>query len=61
MMMVCIYYMVKDKKPFSPCDYEELMDPQKKPQKVVLNDANVFDYLKAQGYDTSSLVKCNDN
>lgn len=61
MMMVCIYYMVKDKKPFSPCDYEELMDPQINPQKVVLNDANVFDYLKAQGYDTSSLVKCNDN
>lgn len=61
MMMVCIYYMVKDKKPFAPCDYEELMDPQKNPQKVVLNDANVFDYLKAQGYDTSSLVKCSDN
>ena len=37
------------------------MDPQKHPQKVVLNDANVFEYLKAQGYDTSSLVKCNDN
>jgi hypothetical protein len=61
MMMVCIYHMVKDKKPFTPCDYEEFMNPQKQPQKVVLNDANVFEYLKAQGYDTSSLVKCNDN
>ena len=53
--------MVKDKKTFSPCDYEELVDPQNNPKKVVLNDANVFDYLKAQGYDISSLVKCNDN
>ena len=61
MMMVCIYHMVKDKKPFSPCDYEELMDPQEHPQKVVLNDANVFNYLLEQGYDLSSLVKCNDN
>lgn len=61
MMMVCIYHMVKNKKPFTPCDYEELMDPQKHPEKVVLNDANVFKYLQEQGYDTSSLVKCNDN
>ena len=61
MMMVSIYHMVKDLKPFCPSDYEELMDPQKHPQKVVLNDANVFDYLKNQGYDISSLVKCNDN
>ena len=59
MMMVSIYHMVKDKKPFSPCDYEELMDPHKHPQRVVLNDVNVFEYLRAQGYDTSSLVKCN--
>jgi len=61
MMMVCIYHMVKDKKPFSPCDYEELMDPQEHPKKVVLNDASVFDYLREQGYDLSSLVKCNDS
>lgn len=53
--------MVKDKQPFSPCDYEELLNPQEHPQRVVLNDANVFDYLNAQGYDTSSLVKCNDD
>lgn len=61
MMMVCIYHMVKDKKSFNPCDYEELMDPQEHPKKVVLNDANVFHYLLEQGYDLSSLVKCNDN
>ena len=52
MMMVSIYHMVKDKQPFSPCDYEELLNPQEHPQRVVLNDANVFDYLNAQGYDT---------
>ena len=61
MMMVSIYHMVKDKQPFSPSDYEELLNPQEHPQRVVLNDANVFDYLNAQGYDTSSLVKCNDD
>ena len=61
MMMVSIYHMVKDKQPFSPCDYEELLNPQEHPQRVVLNNANVFDYLNAQGYDTSSLVKCNDD
>ncbi len=59
MMMVSIYHMVKGKKPFSPCDYEEFLDPHKHTQRVVLNDANVFEYLRAQGYDTSSLVKCN--
>lgn len=61
MMMVCIYHMVKDKKTFTPCDYKELMDPNDHPHKVVLNDANVFEYLKTQGYDISSLVKSNDN
>ena len=28
MMMVCIYHMVSEKKPFTPTDYEELMNPQ---------------------------------
>ena len=27
MMMVSIYHMVSDKKPFTPSDYEELMNP----------------------------------
>lgn len=61
MMMVCIYHMVSDKQPFSPTDYEELMDPHYNQPKVTLNDATVFAYLKSQGYDTSLLVKCNDN
>lgn len=61
MMMVCIYNMVSKKQPFNPTDYEELMDPHYQNNKVVLNDANVFAYLEAQGFDTSLLVKCNDN
>ena len=61
MMMVSLYHMIKNKKPFTPCDYEELMNPQKHPEKVVLNDANVFEYLKSQGYDITSLVISNDN
>ena len=61
MMMVCIFHMVSEKQYFNPTDFEELMDPHYQKDKVVLNDANVFAYLKSQGYDTSLLVKCNDN
>ena len=61
MMMVCIYHMVSKKQPFNPTDYEELMDPHFNQPKVTLNDTNVFAYLESQGYDTSLLVKCNDN
>ena len=61
MMVICIYHMINDQKPFSPCDYEELMDHQTHPVRVELNGANVFDYLQTQGYDTSVLVKCNGN
>ena len=61
MMMVCIYHMVSEKKPFTPTDYEELMEPQNHVERVVLNEDNVFAYLETLGYDTSQLVKCNDN
>ncbi len=61
MMMVCIYNMISKLQPFNPTDYEELLDPHFNQTKVVLNDSNVFAYLVAQGYDTSLLVKCNDN
>lgn len=61
MMMVCIYHIISEKKPFSPSDYEDLMNPKPFQNKVVLNDESVFAYLEAQGYDTSLLVKCNDN
>lgn len=61
MMMVCIYHMISNKKSFNPNDYAELMEPHNHQHRVVLNDANVFAYLEAQGFDTSLLVKCNDN
>ena len=60
-MMMCIYHMISEKQPFNPTDYTELMDPHFQEPKVVLNDVNVFAYLKSQGYDTSLLVNCNDN
>lgn len=61
MMMVCIYHMVSEKKPFTPTDYEELMNPQNHVERVVLNENNVFAYLESLGYDSSKLVKRNDN
>lgn len=61
MMVVCIYHMVSEKKPFCPTDYEELMDPLNHVERVVLNENNVFAYLESLGYDSSKLVKRNDN
>ena len=61
MMMVCIYHVISEKKPFNPSDYDELMNPNPIHNKVILNDESVFAYLESQGYDTSLLVKCNDN
>lgn len=61
MMMVCIYHMVSEKKPFKPTDYTEMVDPHFSQRKVVLNDKNVFAYLEAQGYDISLMIKSNDN
>ena len=61
MMMVCIYHMVSARKPFTPTDYEELMNPQNHVERVVLNEDNVFAYLESLGYDSSKLVKRNDN
>lgn len=50
MMMVCIYHMVSDKKPFTPSNYEELMNPRNHEERVVLNESNVFAYLETLGY-----------
>lgn len=61
MMMVCIYHMVSEKKPFAPTDYEELMDPHNHTERVVLNEKNIFTYLEALGYDSTQLVKRNNN
>lgn len=60
-MMVCVYHMVSEKKPFTPTDYEELMNSQNHIERVVLNENNVFAYLESLGYDSSKLVKRNDN
>ena len=61
MMMVCIYHIISEDKPFNPSDYDELTNPKPLQNKLVLNDESVFAYLESQGYDTSLLVKCNDN
>ena len=61
MMIVCIYHMVSEEKPFNPIDYEELMSPKNQIERVILNENNVFDYLESLGYDSSKLVKRNDN
>lgn len=61
MMMVCIYHMVSEKKPFKPTGYEELVAPHNHTQRVVLNEDNVFAYLESLGYDSSKLVKRNNN
>lgn len=57
MMMVCIYHMVS----FTPADYEELMDSQNHVERVVLNESNALAFLAARGYNTSQLVKRNNN
>ncbi|HCX62974.1 MAG TPA: IS110 family transposase [Clostridiales bacterium] len=62
MMLVCIYHMISEEKPFNPTDYTDLMDPHHHVHKVALNEANVFAYLQQQGYDISLIDKiCNDN
>ena len=61
MMIVCIYHMVSEEKPFNPIDYEELMSPKNQIERVILNENNVFAYLESLGYDSSKLVKRNDN
>jgi len=61
MMLVCIYHMVSEVKPFNPTDYAELMDPHNHVEKVVLNESNVFNFLQQQGYNISLIKKnCND-
>ena len=60
MMMICIYHMVSEKKPFNPTDYMEMAESCSVQSKVILNNENVFAYLEAQGYDISLMVKRND-
>ena len=60
MMMVSIYHMVSEKKPFSPTDYDEFMFQKTEQPKVTLTEDNALAFLEAQGYDLSSLSKRND-
>ena len=60
-MIVNIYHMVSEKNTFSSTDYEELMDPHKHVECVVLNENKVFAYLESLRDDSSKLVKRNDN
>ena len=55
--IVRIYHMVSEKKPFSPTDYEELMNPKKHVERVALNENNVFVFLESLGYDSSQCVQ----
>ena len=59
MMIVCIYHMIIKQERFNPDDFEEVMTPRQFQPK--LNEDMVFRFLLEQGYDTSVLVKCNDN
>jgi len=60
MMLVCIYHMISKNQPFNPTDYAELMDPHSQKIKVVLNEVNVFAFLEQNGFDISTLKKCDD-
>ena len=59
--MACIYHMVSEKRAFSPTDYGKLINPRNHVERVVLNEDNFFAYLEILGYDSSKLVKRNDN
>lgn len=60
MMMVSIYHMISEKKPFSPTDYDEFMCQKTEQPKVILTEENALAFLESQGYDLSSLSKRND-
>lgn len=46
MVMVSIYHMISERKPFQPTDYEELMNPHNRNERVVLNNHNVLPISK---------------
>lgn len=49
------------KNPFSPIDYEELIAPQNHAESIVFNENNIFAFIVSLGYDSSKLVRRNDN
>lgn len=60
MMMIYIYH-IASKKTFTPTNYKELMNPHNHVERVVLNETNVLAYLESLSYDSTKLVKRNDN
>lgn len=60
-IVACLYHIVSEKKTFYSTDYEKLMDPHSHVERVVLNKNIGFAYLKSFGYDSSKLVKLNNN
>jgi len=56
MMLVCIYHMISNGEHFSPCDYEELLNPHPKEKNVTLTVESALAFIASQGIDISSLM-----
>lgn len=50
MMMVSIYHVISEKKPFQPTDYEELMNPHNRNERIVLEIHFIFHSCSHFGY-----------
>jgi len=55
MMLTCIYHMIQTGEEFNPSDYGERSSASVKKQ--VLSEDSAIEFLAAQGYDVSVLVK----
>jgi transposase len=55
MLLVCIYHMIQTGECFNPSDYEEFQNPV--PKQQVLTTETAIEFLRAKGYDVSSLEK----
>ena len=54
MMLVNIHYILSTGEAFNPSDFDDVVNP--KPVKKVFTVDNAIEFLKSQGYDTTSLV-----
>jgi transposase len=63
MMLISIYYMMLNKAPFNPSDYDELINRNEKVEKksspVELSEELILAFLIENGYDVSTLGKVN--
>lgn len=55
MMLVCIYHMITNGEHFSPCDYEELINPNPKKPNDTLTMEKALAFIVSQGIDISVL------